>query len=300
LAGSCFGYGIRSDLPFSFVREGGGEPLMIDAAPGIPRPDGPPLIRWEPRPDHPFEAELHDGGEGTYRFWVDGVGTFGVRPGRRAITMPAEGEPIRREERLWGIPAVLCFLERGDHSLHAGAVQIGESAIVFGAPGRFGKTTLASAFVAAGFRLLSEDSTCLRPGATPAVLPGPAMLRVRPDSYDALSIGGTRVLDRDPDRVHLALDPATRGDGEPVPLAGVIMLRTHDDDAIDLTPVPPDAAIQDLWTLSFHPPTDEGRAACFERVVALAASVPMWNLTRRLRYDSLDAVVDTIAQAVRT
>jgi hypothetical protein len=85
-----------------------------------------------------------------------------------------------------------------------------------------------------------------------------------------------------------------------VPLAGVIMLRTHDDDTIDLAPVPPDAAIQDLWTLSFHLPTDDGRAACFDRVAALAATVPVWNLTRRLRYDSLDEVIDTIAQAVQT
>ena len=214
-------------------------------------------------------------------------------------TVPADAPAIPREERLWGISAVLCFLDRGDHSLHAGAVDVGGVAVAFGAPGRHGKTTLASAFVAAGHRLLSEDSTCLRPGPPPAVVPGPAMLRVRPDSFAELDIPGADVLLTEDDRVHLALDPATRGGSDPVPLAGLIMLRTHEAPSIDLTPVPADLAIQDLWSLSFHPPTDEGRAACFERVSALAATVPVWNLTRRLRYDDLGDVVDAIAATVR-
>lgn len=297
LVGSCFGYGIRSDLPFSFLREGDGEPLLIGAAPGLLEPTGEPLIRWLPRPDHPFSARLHTFEDG-FRFWVDGTGTFDIRPAERRITMPEEADPVRREERVWGIPAVLCFLERGDHSLHAGAVEVDGSAIVFGAPGRFGKTTLASAFVAAGYRLLSEDSTCLRPGPVPAVVPGPAMLRVRPDSFEALTIGGTQVLDRDPDRVHLALDPATRGGGDPLPLAGIILLRSHDGDTIDLRPVTVADALPDLWTLSFHLRSDEGRASCFDRVSALASSVPVWNLTRKLRYDSLDAVIEKMTSVV--
>ena len=81
-------------------------------------------------------------------FWVDGLGTYDVRPGGALprIVVPAGADPIGREERLWGIPAVLCFLARGDHSLHAGSVDLGGRAVAFGAPGRFGKTTLAAAF----------------------------------------------------------------------------------------------------------------------------------------------------------
>jgi len=296
--GSCFAFEVRSDLSFAFLRGGSGDPLEVVEAPDPGPPSGEPLIRWDPKPDHPFEARLHADGDG-YRFWVRDVGTYDVRPADRRIAIPAGAAPIPREERLWGIPTVLCFLDRGDHSLHAGAVDVGGAAVAFGAPGRHGKTTLASAFVAAGYRLLSEDSTCLRPGAVPEVLPGPAMLRVRPDSYARLEIPGADVLLTEPDRVHLALDPATRGGSDPVPLAGLVMLRTHDEPSIDLTPVPPDQAIQDLWTLSFHPPTDEGRAACFERITALATTVPIWNLTRRLRYDDLADVIDAIAATVR-
>ena len=57
---------------------------------------------------------------------------------------------------------MLCFRARGDTALHAAAVEVDGQAVVLGAPGTFGKTTLAAAFHAAGHRLLSEDTTCIR------------------------------------------------------------------------------------------------------------------------------------------
>jgi hypothetical protein len=295
--GVCFGYRVRSPLSFAYLRDARGDEPCLDvevADRDDPGPEGTPARVWRPRPGHPFHARLFAEPDG-WRMWIDGTGSYWIDPSAPRVEVPPDAPPIPREERLWGIPAVLCFLARGDHSIHAAAVEVGGSAIVIAAPGRFGKTTLASAFTGAGHRLLAEDSTCLRIGDDgTSVVPGPAMLRVRRDSFERLTLPGTTVLAQDEERVHLATEQATRGDGTPVPLRHVILLRTSEDDEIRLERVPAEAVIPDVWTLSFNVPTDEGRTQCFENATRLAATIPVWNLSRPLRYELLDDVMDAI------
>ena len=182
---------------------------------------------------------------------------------------------------------------RGDQSVHAAAVDVGGSALILAAPGRFGKSTLASAFLQAGGRPLSEDTTCLRVDPAPSIVPGPAMLRIRPDVHERLRFPGTRVLAEDPDRVYLAVDEATRGDDAPVPLRGVVFLRRSEGE-MTIERVPADRALPDLWTLSFHLPNDQDRSRCFRTIAELAKQVPVWNLHRRLSFDHIPEVVDGI------
>ena len=152
------------------------------------------------------------------------------------MTLPDTENVVRREERLWSIPAMLCFLARGDAALHAAAVEVDGQAVVLAAPGSFGKTTLAAAFHAAGHRLLSEDTTCIRGAEAPLVVPGPAMLRLRHDVAEQLEIpNATPVGTVEDDRVHLALDPAVRGDCSPVPLRAIVLLR-HADEGFRIEP----------------------------------------------------------------
>ena len=250
-----------------------------------------PVREWVPTPEHPFHAKLFSDGS-DWRLWVAGTGTYVVRPHEPAIAVPAAAHPVQREERMWGVPAVLCFRLRGDHSLHAAAVQIGDRVLAFAAPGRFGKTTMATAFVAAGHRLLSEDSTCVRLDPQPAVVPGPAMLRIRPDTFERLRLPDVDVVFRDDDRVHVAFDVSDRGDGAPVPLAGIVLLRVADGISIDR--VASVDAIPDLFTLSLHVPSDDDRTRAFDAVTRLADEVPIWNLRRPLRYDALDDVIEAV------
>jgi hypothetical protein len=160
------------------------------------------------------------------------------------------------------------------------------------APGRFGKTTLAGAFLRAGHRVLSEDISCLS-GLQPSVIPGPAMLRVRHDSYERLEFPGTERIGADEDRVHLALNDRAKGNGAAVPLAGVVLLRKADGPTT-LERVPGPVAVQDLWALSFKISTEADRIRCFQAVVTLADRVPVWNLFRPLVYAEIDELVDTL------
>src|SRR4029450_8669179 len=110
----------------------------------------------------------------------------------------------------------LSFLSRGDISLHAAAVEVGNGAVILGAPSRFGKTTLAYAFQQAGHRVLSEDLVCCRP-STCDVIPGPALLRLRPDVYRSNLPDGLFVAAERPDRYFVGFSPEKAGSGAPVP-----------------------------------------------------------------------------------
>jgi hypothetical protein len=295
--GGCFGFTIRSDLSFAYLREAGrtdGE-LVVREDDVAPVPETlAPLREWEPTELNPFHARLYAPHRGMAdRLWVRDLGWYAVDADAGEVVVPAGAYPVRREERLWGIPATLCFLPRGDVPLHAAAVDIGGRALLFGAPGRHGKTTLAAAFHGAGHDLLSEDVSCLRIGATPHVVPGPAMLRVRPDSFTNLELPGTREVGRDADRVHLAIDRSAPAD--PVPLAAVVLLRGVAD-AIEIEPEDPVEVVRDLWALSFKVPTDADRVRCFQALVDLAAAVPVWGLRRPMTYDALPSVIDAVTE----
>jgi hypothetical protein len=292
--GGCFGFGVSADRPLRYLRDGGGPSLTVLGGADDRPASSTPLMRWAP-PHVAFRADLHLEYPG-YRLHVEGTGWFDIDTDGCVIRLPDAPDTSRLEERMWGVPALLCFLHRGDHALHAACVQVGEGAVAIAAPGRHGKTTLAAAFVSAGHRLLSEDLACIRPGADPTVLPGPAMLRLRHDVAERVLPSGGRVLDVTTDRVHIALDD--RGTADAVPLRAVVLLRNGDDPHPRLEPVAPVDAVPDLWSLSFSMPTDAHRARCFDGVTALAVGVPVWNLHRRMTFEDLPAVVETVAEGL--
>jgi hypothetical protein len=291
---TCYGFEVRSSIELRYLRPGSGVPLEVTAGEDGHSPTGEPVRRWIPRDDHPFEAALYQD-DGVFRLWVRGTGWYVIDPRVPSIQVPAEGDPVPREERLWGFPAALCFIQRRDLPLHAAAVEAGERALLLAAPGRFGKTTLAGAFLRAGSRVLSEDISCCALGEDLSVIPGPAMLRVRHDSYERLELPGTRRIGHDEDRVHLALEGRARGDAAPVPLAGIVLLRQAEHHT-SLERVQGPDALQDLWALSFKLDTEPDRIRCFQAVVDLANRVPIWNLHRPLDYGSVGDVVDQLIE----
>jgi hypothetical protein len=292
-AGVCFGFEPRSTVPLRYLRSGSGEPLEIDEG---REPElsslGRPIREWRP-PRNPLHARLYRADK-RFHLWIEGGGWFEIDPDRRAIRLPEGTDPLRREERLWGIPALLCFVRRGDVPLHGAAVEVDGGSLLLCGPSRAGKTTLAAAFLSAGHRVLSEDLGCCRLSPSPAVLPGPAMLRTRLDVYRRLSFPKTTVVGRDTERVHLALEDELRGDGRPVPLQGIVFLRKGARSRRER--VRPEEALPDLWALSLKLPLDQDRARCFHGLVQLVETVPIWNFHRPVSYRSLPSVVRELAR----
>jgi hypothetical protein len=295
--GTCFGFRVDSPLPFHYLREGDGEALRVDADGGQEaRPDDRLVVEWVPSPELRFHGRLYESGSG-YRLWIEEAGWFQVDLDGARITVPVSDDPVRREERLWSIPALLAFTARGDVALHAAAVEVDGGAVLLAAPRTFGKTTLAAGFWREGHRVLSEDLACVRPTPEPAVVPGPAMLRLRNDVAERLELQEARRLPVDDERTHLALDAARRGDCEPVPLRGIVLLRPSGESP-RMERADAAETLRDLWAVTSRFPTEEGRARCFAQVAALADAVPIWDLAHSLNLESLSGTVQYVARHV--
>lgn len=294
IRGAVAGFAVSSQVGLRYLRRGetgDGLAIALGGDDPVPEPAEPPLRVWEPQPNNPFHARLWRSGTSA-QVWIEGIGSYRIDTSDGTIELPAAAAPVPREERLWGIPTSLCVIARGDQTLHAASVEVDGRAVVFGAPGRHGKTTLAAAVHAAGLRLLSEDTTVFRSGPEPVAFPGPAMLRLRGDTFERLGVRDAEIVGRDEDRIHLGIDPARRGDGAAVPIAAIVLLRQGEE--IRLERVAAGPAVPELWALAFKLPTDQDRARCFGAVTELAGRVPVWNLVRPLSWASLDGVVETI------
>jgi hypothetical protein len=294
--GSCFGFEVRSSIDLRFLRDpggAGGAALTVSAHDdGDLQAEGEPLVEWLPHEQGTLHARLYERGD-AYRLWIDGVGWYLVDPEGPCVAVPESEEPVRREERLWGLPALLCFLRRGDLPLHASAVQVGDGALVIGAPSRSGKTTLAAAFWREGFRVLSEDLVCIAPSG-PSVLPGPALLRLRPDMAEHLGIYGEPAAIVGPDRVRLPLAGTGAGDSRPVPLRGVVVIGDASE-RVSMARLTAVEAIPALWQLSFALPEIEAAARCFRDLTDLASAVPVWELRRPVSVEALPRVLHEVA-----
>jgi hypothetical protein len=297
---SGFGFRIRSEECLRFLRAGGGVETLDVVVTQEPRrrPETAPLADWMlGGSDGEVRATLYQVAQ-SFEFWVTDAGAYEIDPEAGRIGMPEGRDEIVREQRFWGIPAALCFMHRGDIALHAAAVEVGAGAVVLAAPRCHGKTTLALAFQRRGYRVLSEDLACCRPTPVPTLLPGPALLRVRPDVYSGHPPAGTHVVVARPDRVYLGADDDRRGSSAPIPILAVVFLRTSPE-TIAIEPILAAAAIPDLWALSLRLPTEQARARAFNHVTRLAGAIPLWNLYRPVRLDALDATVDRILEMFR-
>jgi hypothetical protein len=277
------------------VRQGGGTPLEVNETDGSEPAEIGPLIReWPAEPGVGLATRLHAVG-GVDHFWLERLGWF--RIDSRAPSMdipilpPGFGSQIWRESVMWGTPAAVCAVRRGLISIHAAAVDVGGVALLLAGPGTFGKTTLGGAFLLAGHRLLSDDIVCCEMSPEPAVLPGPAILRLRRDVSARLDFSAVATPHELGRKVGLVIKASHRGDASPVPLGGIILLRRSSGE-ITLTPVVPAHAIRDLFALSFKGVLDQRRS--FEDLTALVSAVPVWNLERPLEFENLPHVVDRI------
>jgi hypothetical protein len=292
--GVCFGFEIRSSLPFRFLRAGHGEPVEVSTEEEItPFPEETLVVEWKPREGRPFHGRVYQDEGGRYRVWTSDAGWFLVDPAERSIVAQEGIDDLRREVRLLTTPLLLLMVEQGDLPLHASAVEINGRAFLFGAPSRFGKTTMAAGFHAAGQRVLAEDVACVRFNDEPMVIPGPALLRLRRDVAEQLELGGVDQLGEDPDRLFLALAGERAGDAQALPLGGLILLR-GDSPETRLARVTGPDLLRDLWALGFKLPTDADFHRCFDGLARLSGETNTWNLSFPRDLSRLSATVETL------
>lgn len=291
--GSVFGFQIRSRLTFNYPRSGSaGSPLVVEEGPSAPPELPGELIAGLGHVDrkHPGFVDVYAVDTG-YAIEADHAGWFHVQPRVPTVVIPKVEEKAWLEALVWGLPIALCLIERGDLVMHAAAVEIDGKAVVLAAPGGHGKSTLCLGFARRGFRILSDDLTCISATRAPMVWPGPGLIRIRRDVEDQVDTSRFTLVAEDHSKLHLQVP--VLGTGAPIPLAVVVLLRPSAY-GVRLDSLSPDKTISDLWRLGLNIPSDRGRASLLEKVVSLADSVEVWNLYRPLDVSNLDQTVDNL------
>jgi hypothetical protein len=291
------GFSIRSTLEFQTLRADAGAPLMVERWPGGANPTGEELVTWRARPANPFHGRLLRR-DSQYAFWASDAGWFVIDPTIPKIAVEDPELSLLTELRLFGVPASVCASAVGDLSLHASSVEIDGQAVLLAGPSMHGKTTLAAGFAARGHRLLGEDTARCAMSPIPAVYPGPSVVRLRGDVASHIEISDVVRRPMPNGRVSLLLDAARRGDGEPVPLRAILLLRLADE--VLLRPAPSASAARDIFALSFLLPLPEHRASNFILATDIVSRIEVLDLHRPLTLSSIDHVIDAIERYVRS
>jgi len=179
-------------------------------------------------------GDAHAGGSepiitpNEYSFRVPGVGGFQIREGREILVAP-EPDVRRRQLRPWILGSgwgAACY-QRGLLIVHASAVAVEGSAMLFCARSGGGKSTLAAQLGASGFSLISDD-LCridLRPQGPPMVFPAAPRLKLWNDALGKLGLSGESM---EPDHLRdgkFHLPRAGQGSTEALPVGGIYLLE---------------------------------------------------------------------------
>ena len=295
VSGSCFGFAPVSDLPFEYLQTATATPSRsASGRVGSTMPAAPWSTSGRRSPS---------GDRGRVCMRTPAPSGFGSKAAARSTSIhafPAWFCPVglestvKREERLWGIPALLCFLGRSDHPLHAAAVEVdGETypgcAGLCRKDDACGRLRRGRPSRALGGRVVLALLLAADAGTGPGDAPGstrhrrrleiPAPRRSPPETIDPLL---TRSCERR--RLH-----ARPGSG----ICPASQHRARDSPRTCLS----GRSLRELWPLSFRLPTLHDRERCFQSVTALADAIPVWNLYLPLRLDLL-RIVQKIASDV--
>jgi hypothetical protein len=292
---ACYGLAVPAGAGLELTRPGAGRPFGVSLADSEPHLRGDPLLTWEPRPGHDFEARVYVE-EDLVHVFISGSGWFRIERRPPHVAMPPHGDPFVRERRLWGIPAALVLAAYGDVGIHGASVQVGERAYLFVGPSHAGKTTLSAAFHSQGYRVLSDDLSAVCLGPHPMVWPGPPVIRLRHDMVPAVDLHDTVVAHRDEEKAHYLIAPEARGSSEQVPLGGIICLEWAS--RYELRPWPAPEALPVLWSLSANLPVSDDRTRLFGSLADMLATVPAWTLRRRQDTEGLDVLIERLVRGL--
>ncbi len=158
---------------------------------------------------------------------VPNVARFIMRNGEQIVFAP-ESETSAEDVPIFILGTVFGILlhQREQIVLHASAVEVNGSAVLFCGPSGAGKSTLAAALVQRGYRLLTDDfcAITLPLGGTPIVHPDGRQLKLWAEAIDKLKLEdarGERVRSRMEKFYVEPRDAMT----EPLPLGAIYALR---------------------------------------------------------------------------
>jgi hypothetical protein len=180
---SVYGVTLASDAPLPLPRSAGSGAATVRLTTAPPeffeREAG--AARANPHWDSWFQYAALPGGRSYVRGWEMGE-TLVAADGRQIFCRPdAAAPPESFQVYLLGQALSFAFLKLGFEPLHGTAVVVEGRAVVFLGGSGLGKSTLAAAFVEAGYPVLTDDVLMTQPVAGQmTAFPGPPRLKLFP------------------------------------------------------------------------------------------------------------------------
>jgi hypothetical protein len=169
---------------------------------------------------------LHDGS--TYVGW-ESIGEFLVdADGRQIACRPAARSSVESfQVYMLGQALSFALVKQHLEPLHATVVVIDGAGVAFLGGSAFGKSTLAASFLAAGYRLLTDDLLVVQESSGAVVAyPGPPRIKLFPEMARRFlgEVAGDR-MNPDTGKLIVPLDES-RTWAEPVPLAAMYVISS--------------------------------------------------------------------------
>lgn len=278
---------VRSDvaLPSAVPHTFAGEPDVVLRADVLPPGDEP----------------LPANGSAVFRFRVPEVGRFLMRDGRELLYETAPGyDPGMLPLYLIGICFATVLQQRGGVVLHASAVNVNGSAMLFCGPSGAGKSTLAAMLAEQGFPLVNDDVCSLtldRDGRFVAT-PDGRMLKLWSASLQQLSLAqrGAEIIGRTDKFYSL---PAN-SDATARPVGGIVILQQLSaGEPPRLQVLGRARAVAALHENAYRPELVRAmgqEAGYFRAVARLCAAVPVQQLSRAKNFAEREAVLSLLRE----
>ena len=191
--------------------------------------------------EHPADAGARwQTAPGMYLLNLKRIGRFQVRDGSEILIQPKQG--ISEESiRTFLLSACLSILlhQRKMFALHVSGIHTEHGAVLFAGNSGMGKSTLVSAFVRRGYKMLSDDMLALifNEQGSVVALPGFPQVKLWADSAEALgrsTDGLRRVM---PQYEKFVAPEIENFDPTPAPLRAIYFLRHHQSPEFLLEPL---------------------------------------------------------------
>ena len=285
-----YGLNIHSALPLPELPSGEGR-ADVFIRPG--------QVSSAPPPAAEAERCLHASSERAVLFWEE-AGFFEVNDGREIMfqAAPAASDYILRIYLLGSLWGILLH-QRGLLVLHASVVSRDGQAMAFLGHKGAGKSTTAAILHQRGFQILSDDLLVLdfQTPEHPRVIPGIPEVKLWPDSVQSLGLMAEDLPRLRPELSKRVLQSGRVGEAEAPVLRSVVLLDAGPAVALErLTPL---CSCKELiahsYALRFLGQSGINRAH-FQHCSQLAASLPVYRLTRPTQLDQLSEVARLLDQ----
>jgi len=245
--------------------------------------------------------------ESGYVLAVPGIARFLIRQGKEILVDPAADS--EREDvvtfLLGSAFGILCH-QRGIIPLHAAAIDFEDGCVAFAGDSGAGRSTLAAALAARGHNVISDDVCFLeqRNDGVVRAWPGVGRVRLSEATIAALDIGRAGLI-RETRGNNKFLVPMRSPikPGEPRLLKRIYQLRgTTEDARPSVTRVRGATTIDVLMSNVYRLECAEEmglKPAIFARCVALAQNVSVFEFTRAMGFDALQAGIDMLLDQLR-